>query len=219
MTDEVGPAPRLVVEPGEAPADVLVGAISVGIAGAVGAGRAAYRATRPLARLVLEPPFLPASRHPGRLVESLARRGRADRAVAILAVGGALDALAPQVVARVLQAIPLTELIEDNVDIEAIVATIDLAEITERVIAEIDLAGITQQVIDEIDLPGIIRQSTGSMTTETVRGVRAQSYEADQAVDRVLGRMHLRRRARPADAPEPVAPLVVPDPTDAEVPT
>ena len=193
VPDVVVAGTRLVVEPGDAPVDVLVGAVSVGVTGAVGVGRAVFRLGRPLARLVLEPPLVPVARQPGRLVESLARRGRADRAVVVVAVGDAIDALAPPIVARALRAIPLTDLIRDNVDIEAIVETVDLA-------------GLTQQVIDEIDLPSIIRESTGSMTTETVRGVRVQSYEADQAVERVLGRMHLRRKARPTEPPAPVDP-------------
>lgn len=200
MRQDPIPGTRLVVEPGDAPADLVVGALSLGIAGAVGAGRVAFRMGRPFARLVLEPPLVPASRQPGRLVEGLARRGRGDRALVLVAVSEAIDTYAPQIVSRVLRAVPLTDLIRDNVDIEAIVKTVDLA-------------GLTQQVIDEIDLPDIIRQSTGSMTTETVRGVRMQSYEADQAVERVLGRMHLRRRARPAGTPEGVVPV------DGEMPT
>ncbi len=200
MRQDPIPGTRLVVEPGDAPADLVVGALSLGIAGAVGAGRVAFRMGRPFARLVLEPPLVPASRQPVRLVEALTRRGRADRALVLLAVNDAIDTYAPQIVDRVLRAVPLTDLITENVDIEAIVKTVDLA-------------GLTQQVIDEIDLPDIIRQSTGSMTTETVRGVRIQSYEADQAVERVLGRMHLRRRARPAGTPEGVVPV------DGETPT
>ena len=60
--------------------------------------------------------------------------------------------------------------------------------------SHIDLIGIAQRVVDGIDLPGIIRESTGSLATEAVAGVRVQGQAADDAVGQLVGRV-LRRRA------------------------
>ena len=56
----------------------------------------------------------------------------------------------------------------------------------------IDLIGIAQRVVDGIDLPAIIRDSTGSLASDAVTGVRVQGQHADDAVGNLVGRM-LRR--------------------------
>ena len=47
-------------------------------------------------------------------------------------------------------------------------------------------------MIKEIDLIGIIQEAVGSMTTETVGGIRVQSMNADRAISRLVERL-LRR--------------------------
>jgi len=79
----------------------------------------------------------------------------------------------------------------DRVDVDAVVAKVDI----DKTLARLDLAGISLQVIDAIDLPEILRQSTGTVATEAVRGVRAESVSADEAVTRLVDRVL--RRARP----------------------
>ena len=95
-------------------------------------------------------------------------------------VGAALDRLVPVAVAQVMRRIDLNELVEKYVDVE-------------RLIAGMDLATLTNQVMAEIDLPEIIRQSTGSVASETLRGVRMQAISADDVVARLGGRLRLRR--------------------------
>jgi hypothetical protein len=63
-----------------------------------------------------------------------------------------------------------------------------------EVMKRIDMAGLAEGVIAEVDLAEIIRQSTGSVASDTVRGVRMQGISGDQAVGRVVGRLRLRRR-------------------------
>jgi len=58
-----------------------------------------------------------------------------------------------------------------------------------EVMKRIDVAG----VIAEVDLAEIIRQSSGSVASDTVRGVRMQGISGDQAVGRVVARLKLRR--------------------------
>ena len=87
-----------------------------------------------------------------------------------------------------------------RLDVEAIVRRVDLAAIAREVIDQLDLASIATDVIDEIDLPQIVRESTGSMATETVEGVRVQTMSADRAVSRFVDRLLGREGER--DEPE-----------------
>jgi hypothetical protein len=107
------------------------------------------------------------------------------------------------------------EAVVDRVDIDAVAATIDMQAIIDR----IDLVGLAQYVIDEIDLPEIIRESTGSVASEAVRGVRMQSIEADQAIQRRIDRLLRRRRASlPLEGFDHDAETVVDDSDDGRQP-
>jgi len=59
-----------------------------------------------------------------------------------------------------------------------------------------DLAGIAHKVIDDIDLPLIIRESSSTVASESVIGVRLQGIYADDKVGRVVDRLLLRRNGR-----------------------
>ena len=58
----------------------------------------------------------------------------------------------------------------------------DLGAVVDAALAKVDLVGLAEQVIDGVDLPELIRESTGSMASDTVRGVRMHGIEADQTV-------------------------------------
>lgn len=96
--------------------------------------------------------------------------------------------------------------IASRIDVDAIVSRVDVDEVAQRldvaaVIERLDLAELTREVMEEIDLPEIIRESTGSMASETVRGVRIQGIEADASVSRAVDRILRRRSQRDTDAP------------------
>jgi hypothetical protein len=107
----------------------------------------------------------------------------------------------------------LDRIVRERVDLDGIVATVDIDAIAARidieaVIDRIDLVGLAEDVIAEVDLPEIIRESTGSMASETVRGVRMQGITADEAVGRAVDRFRLVRSRRrqplpPEDVDEP----------------
>jgi hypothetical protein len=81
---------------------------------------------------------------------------------------------------------------------------------TENVIAQLDFVRIVQQVpVDEIvaaldveaivariDLGGVIRESTASLTMETVDAVRSQGISLDRLSARVVDRLLFRKRPR-----------------------
>jgi hypothetical protein len=127
---------------------------------------------------MLHPPLVPEEWHPARGVEALARLGGQERASARRDLDRMLTAVVPVVV-------------------EEVVARIDL----DAIIARIDLTALAEEVIEGIDLPEIIRESTGTVASEVVRGVRMQSIDADETVARVVDRLFLRRRRRATDAP------------------
>jgi hypothetical protein len=188
------------------------------------------------------PPLGPASAWVRSTATTLDERWRDTRPGAEAAASAFTRELVPQVVDAVLDQLDLTWLVAERVDIDELVARVDLERVVARVdvdaivdrldlneiasridveaviagvdldaiaqrldveavIDRIDLAGIARSVIDEIDLPEIIRESTGSMASETVRGVRIQGIEADAAVSRAVDRVLLRRRSRETDAP------------------
>ena len=120
-----------------------------------------------------------------------------------------LDAIAMRLdVDAVIDRLDLTEIVRRGVDVDAVVATVDLNAAAARldvdaVIDRVDLVGLAREVIAAIDLPEIIRESTGTMASETLRGVRMQSISGDDAIARVVERVRL-RRARGGAAPRTV---------------
>jgi hypothetical protein len=225
LTEAAGDAVAVAIERRGLPAaggwDVAVGAGLVAGAGVTAAGRLALRAVRPVVRVVLHPPLVPKGWHPARGVEALARLGGQERAAARRDLDDAVSALAPVIVERILERISLTELVKEHVDVDAIVAGVDIDAIVDRldidaIIARIDLAELAEEVIEGIDLPEIIRESTGTVASEVVRGVRMQSIDADEAIARVVDRF-LRRRRRVTDAPGEPLSLSVED-VDATAP-
>jgi len=96
-----------------------------------------------------------------------------------------LDAVIDRVdVAKVIDKVDLDSVVA-GVDIDAVAGRIDLDAIVNRM----DLITLADKVIEGIDLPGIIRDSTGSLGTEAVEGVRSQTMRADDAVAGFVGRL------------------------------
>ena len=99
----------------------------------------------------------------------------------------------------------------DRVDLDAVAARIDADRVVARVdldavVARLDLVGIAQSVINAIDLPEIVRESTGALSSDAVRAVRAESRRADDRVAGLFDRL-LRRTPYP-DGPPAGAPAL-----------
>jgi len=71
---------------------------------------------------------------------------------------------------------------------DAVVAEVDI----DAIVARLDLIGLANDVIDGVDLQAIIRDSTASVTEEVMADARTQGERADDMVagfvDRMLGR-------------------------------
>ena len=85
-----------------------------------------------------------------------------------------------------------------RLDIEAVATdALEQIDLTEIVLQQVDLVRVAEYVVQGIDLPEIIRESTGTVASETVRGLRMQGVDADVAVARIADRLlHRRRRPR-----------------------
>src|SRR6185312_10686119 len=122
------------------------------------------------------------------LTELVIRRVDLDRVAQGLDVEAVLDRL------------DLTELVVSRVHLDRIARALDIEAIAGRLdlnalAARIDLIGLAEQVVVGIDLPQLIRDSTGSVASEGVAGVRMGGMEADQALAHFVDRV-LRRRPR-----------------------
>jgi hypothetical protein len=80
---------------------------------------------------------------------------------------------------------------------DPVVARVDL----DAVLARLDLVGIAREVMDAVDLPEIVRHSTGTLTSDTIRTVRREAMQADEAVAGFLDRLLRRRQVQEASAP------------------
>ena len=93
---------------------------------------------------------------------------------------------------------PIDEIVS-RLDLDAIVASVDLDQVVRRVdiqavadridlqalVRRLDLTAIASEVIEELDLMQLIQDAMGSMTNETVGGIRVQSMNADRAISRL----------------------------------
>jgi hypothetical protein len=181
--------------------DVLVEGAAVTLMTAGEMGRSVRAVARPVVSLVLRPPLVGPSLQPATWLGRLARQGALHRLDAQSEIALLLDRLVPLVLAAMLDRVDLNQVVRERVDLDGLVATVDVAALMDH----LDLRTIAEQVIAEVDLPEIIRASTGSVTSETVRGVRMRSITGDDAVTRAADRFRLRRR-HAVVPPEPDSP-------------
>ena len=116
---QLGPEARLVL-------DVALGVAGATAGAAIVAARTAHHLTAPVTRLFWRPPLLPEAlppRYPRRRPRP--HRG-ADREELSRHAEMLLDVWMPAIVATVVERLDLTRLVEDNVDLDKIVSTVDL---------------------------------------------------------------------------------------------
>lgn len=159
--------------------DVALRVAAVVAGGAAMLGRLGRRVTL----LTPQPPILSSRFWPQMVLARSVARGRIARLNADRIGRQVAADLVVGMVDEVLDHMDLTRLVLERVDID-------------DVVSGIDLAGIAREVIDEIDLPEIIRESSGAMASETLLGMRIKGIEADERVNRAIGRVLLRRRDR-----------------------
>jgi hypothetical protein len=125
-------------------------------------------------RLATEPPLLPRRLWPR------------------TAVANMVETVVLPVLDAVLDRIDITQLILEHVSIPRILDAVDV----DAVVARVNLSPIIDRVLSEIDLPEIVRSSSDSMFSDAVLGVRLESASGDEMVDRIVGRILRRGRDR-----------------------
>jgi len=170
------PMPPTNSAPRKSRLDAGVGAVTGVVGGASSVGRRLVALGKPVAEtLVLSPPLVPQAYQPRGLVELLALRGSQQREDLIRELAALLDRMVPAVADEVLR----------RIDLDAVIARLDLAKLADEVIAS-------------VDLPEIIRESTGAVSSEAVREVRMRGISGDEAVGRAMERLRPRRRGAAA---------------------
>jgi hypothetical protein len=105
-----------------------------------------------------------------------------------------------------LDRIDLTQLVIERVDVDKIIEKrVDIDGVIERA----DVIGIARDVLQQLDLPEIIRESSSTMGTETVEGLRIRGMDADRSLSRLVDRVLNRpngREAEPAKLRSPPGP-------------
>lgn len=114
-----------------------------------------------------------------------------------------LDRIVERIDVRaIVERVPVDEIVS-RLDLDAIVASVDLDQVVRRVdiqavadridlralVRRLDLTAIASEVIDELDLTQLIQDAMGSMTNETVGGIRVESMNADRAISRLRERL------------------------------
>lgn len=115
---------------------------------------------------------------------ALSQRGEEAMAAGISSIRPIVSNILIQVLQQTIAEMDLTKVVRDQIDVNAIVSNVNIDAIIDR----IDLVGLANSVIDGVDLPRIIRDSTMSVTTGALDGVRSTGQRATGVVNRVLGR-------------------------------
>jgi hypothetical protein len=170
--------------------DAAIGlvAVAAGTAGvAVSVTRRIARAAAPVGSTLLHPPVLTKRLHPARAVDALADRGREamtstrgdfERMIAILV---------PAVVNEVLDRLDLNGIIPERVDLDGLIATVDIADVVDRVGIDV----VVQQVnigaiVDRLDLNSILqRVDLDALVQRVDLDAIAQRVDLDAIVQRV----------------------------------
>jgi len=138
---QLGPEARLVL-------DAALGVAGVTVGAAVGAVRTVHRVAAPVTRLLWRPPLVPRRFQPATLVGDLARGGSVDREELSRQLEALLDVWAPAIVAMIVERLDLTRIVEENVDLDELVATVDL----DAAVARVDIGA----VLDRVDLDAVV---------------------------------------------------------------
>jgi hypothetical protein len=149
----------------------------------VGVGRRVVGVARPVAApltgLVLRPPVVAERYQPGTWVVLAGHRGAARRGRLVVEVTALLDVLVPIVADALLRRMDLTDVVRRYVDLDGLVASVDLDEAVRRV----DL----DAVIGRLDLDRIVRERVdldGIVSTVDIDAVAAR-IDIDAVISRI----------------------------------
>jgi hypothetical protein len=167
--------------------DAAVGVAAAATDAAVSVTRLFARAAAPVGRLVMHPPLVNESLHPARVVEAFADRGYLARTSANTDLNRIIAAVVPPVVEEVLDSLDLTALVQERVDIDALVSTVDIAAVVDRmdidaIVRQVDVDGMLRQV----DIDAIARQvDVDAIVSQVDIDAIARRIDVDAIVERI----------------------------------
>jgi hypothetical protein len=81
----------------------------------------------------------------------------------------------------------------ERVDVDKIIETrVDIDGVIERA----DVVSVARDIIQQLDLPEIIRESSSTMGTETIEGLRVRGMDADRSLSRLVDKVLNRSNGR-----------------------
>lgn len=205
------------VEPSaQRPVDVVIGASAFVLEKAAAARRWAGSVTRPVTRVVLRPPLVPARLQPANWLDSLGERGAAERASMTEGLSRLLDVLVPAVLVEVLRRANLTDAVVRYVDLDTVVAAVDLDAAASRidvdaVVRRVDLDAAVSQVhldkvvtwidldaaVSRVDLDAVVRRVNLDAILDRLdlTGVVLERVDLQALVSAVLEKVDLAKLA------------------------
>jgi hypothetical protein len=147
------------------------------------------RRLQPVVAVALHPPLVPEDRSPGAVLEAIAERGQRERIALERRAIALMQAIAPVVLDLVLDAVDLTAVMVDRVDLDVIAAKLNLDEIVDRVpisrvIDRVDLDSIA----DRLDLDRAVKRLDVNAVIATAD---VDSVVSRVDVEAILGRLDL----------------------------
>jgi hypothetical protein len=148
-------------------------------------------------------------------------RARLDAEGARVRVTDRCGELMDALIAEVVRHVDVDEVIS-RVDVDAIVSRVDLNRVVDRLdlnrvvdrldlnrvvdqvdvdraVHRVDLAALTEEILDQVEVESIIRESTESMTDETVALLRQRAAGADRRLALTIDRVFRRHEPRELD--------------------
>lgn len=172
------------------PVDVIVGVTASGIGAAAWVAERTWPVAAPVVRLMLDPPGVPQKLRARRWLDVAGDRGAELRAGARPGAERLLDAFVPVLLEEVLRRAHLTELVVRHVDLDAVVAAVDVDAIVRRldlttiVLERVDLDAVVEAVLEQVDLDAVLDRLD-------LTAVVLERVDLDVLVKAVLARIDL----------------------------
>jgi hypothetical protein len=159
------PDPSARRDPSALPVDLVLGASALSVALATTAARRMGSVARPVVRRAARAaPGVPPRFQPERLLSSVTSRGASRRAALGADLSRVLDAVVPWAADQALRRLRLTDVVLEHVDLDAVVAAVDVEAVLDRVdltavvLQRVDLDALVTAVLDRVDLTAVVLQ-------------------------------------------------------------
>ena len=188
---------------GVSPFDLAVGASALGFGHGVGGGARGEVGPGAGSTSCAPPPGVPRQLHAARLLASLERVGADGRAALERELSRRLDTMVPLILAEVLRRARLTDMVLTYVNLDTIVAEVDLADAAAARLSVDDVARRLdiEAVLDRVDIDGVARRLDVEAVLDRLdlTAIVLERVDLDALVKVVLDRVDIDGVARRLD--------------------